>query len=44
MWEVFGEPFAGDEALARRPELYDTRIVPLYLHVRCRKPLPGGRP
>jgi SAM-dependent methyltransferase len=31
------EPFPDDAALAVRPELYDCRIAPLYIHFLCRK-------
>lgn len=34
------EPFAGDTAVARFPQLAETRIAPMFWHVRARKP--GG--
>lgn len=35
--EAAAEPYAGDEAIRRYPKLSATRVVPLFLHVRCRK-------
>jgi ubiquinone/menaquinone biosynthesis C-methylase UbiE len=35
--EQVQEPFADDEAIRQRPELYDTRIIAYFLHLRCRK-------
>ncbi len=36
--ERFGEPVADDELCTARPEVADTRVVPYFLHIRCRKP------
>ena len=35
--ERMQEPYADDETVSREPHLADTRVVPLFLHVRCRK-------
>ena len=35
--EEFCEPHASDEVLKEYPEEYDTRIIPFFLIVRCRK-------
>jgi SAM-dependent methyltransferase len=35
--EEFCEPYASDEVLKKYPEEYDTRIIPFFLLVRCRK-------
>ena len=41
--ERVAEPYA-DEATAKRvPPVADTRIVPYFLHARCRKPIPASR-
>lgn len=36
--ERFGEPYPSDEAVQERPRLQSARAVPLFLHVRARKP------
>ncbi len=36
--ERLEEPVADDDAVARWPQLAETRVVGHYLHVRCRKP------
>ncbi len=36
--EAAGEPCADDAAVARYPKLAGTRMAPLFLHLRCRKP------
>ena len=36
--EEFCEPYADDETLVRFPEEYDSRIIPYFLIIRCRKP------
>jgi ubiquinone/menaquinone biosynthesis C-methylase UbiE len=38
--EQFGEPSASAELAAAQPSLADTRIAPLFLHIRARKPAP----
>jgi SAM-dependent methyltransferase len=35
--ERMQEPHADDEAVQREPHLADTLIVPIFLHIRCRK-------
>jgi ubiquinone/menaquinone biosynthesis C-methylase UbiE len=35
--EEFCEPYASDDVLKEYPEEYDTRIIPYFLLVRCRK-------
>jgi len=35
--EEFCEPYASDEILEEYPEEYDTRIIPFFLLIRCRK-------
>lgn len=35
--EQIEEPYADDEALCRHPELYDSRIIAYFLHLRCRR-------
>jgi hypothetical protein len=44
--EAAQEPVPDAAALAQRPDLYDCKIAPLYIHFRCRKPAAaaGGRP
>jgi ubiquinone/menaquinone biosynthesis C-methylase UbiE len=36
--EAFGEPRASVEAAAAEPVIADTRVAPIFLHVRARKP------
>ena len=36
--EEFCEPYADDETLKNHPEEYDSRIIPYFLIIRCRKP------
>lgn len=36
--EWVGEPTADEETAARYPNVADTRMVPYFLHIRCRKP------
>ncbi|MFW9784282.1 MAG: class I SAM-dependent methyltransferase [Candidatus Heimdallarchaeota archaeon] len=36
--EEFSEPHADDETLKKYPEEYDTRLIPWFLIIRCRKP------
>ena len=36
--EAFGEPMATEEQAAAEPIIADTRIAPIFLHVRARKP------
>lgn len=36
--EEFCEPYAVDETLEKYPEEYDSRIIPYFLIIRCRKP------
>ena len=36
--EKFCEPYAEDEILKKHPEEYDSRIIPYFLIIRCRKP------
>lgn len=40
--EAMGEPRASPELAAAEPHVSDTRVVPLFLHVRARKPAPTG--
>jgi ubiquinone/menaquinone biosynthesis C-methylase UbiE len=35
--EAAAEPYADDEAIRSHPKLSATRIVPFFLHIRCRK-------
>ena len=35
--EAFGEPRASEETAAAEPVVADTRIAPIFLHIRCRK-------
>lgn len=35
--EAAAEPYADDEAIRQHPKLSATRIVPFFLHIRCRK-------
>jgi hypothetical protein len=35
--EEFCEPFADDEILEKYPEEHDSRIMPQFLIIRCRK-------
>ena len=37
--EKFCEPYIEDELLKKHPEHYDTRIIPFFLIIRCRKPM-----
>ena len=37
--EQFGEPSASPELAAAQPVVADTRVAPLFLHIRARKPL-----
>ncbi len=37
--EAAGEPYADEAAIARHPRLDATRAAPLFLHLRCRKPV-----
>ncbi|MHA2006083.1 MAG: class I SAM-dependent methyltransferase [Promethearchaeota archaeon] len=37
--ERFCEPYAEDDILKRYPGEYDTRIIPWFLIIRCRKPI-----
>ena len=39
--EWVGEPFADEQTAATIPEVADTRVAPLFLHVRGRKPIGG---
>jgi ubiquinone/menaquinone biosynthesis C-methylase UbiE len=36
--EKFCEPYVEDEILKKHPEEYDSRIIPYFLIIRCRKP------
>ncbi|MCW5723108.1 MAG: class I SAM-dependent methyltransferase [Devosia sp.] len=36
--EAFGEPMASEEVAAAEPIVADTRVAPIFLHVRARKP------
>jgi hypothetical protein len=36
--EEFGEPTASAEEAAQEPVVADTRVAPLFLHIRARKP------
>lgn len=36
--EAFGEPRASEEVAASEPVVADTRVAPIFLHVRARKP------
>ena len=36
--EEFCEPYADDETLKKYPQEYDSRIIPYFLIIRCRKP------
>jgi ubiquinone/menaquinone biosynthesis C-methylase UbiE len=36
--EKFCEPYIEDELLKKHPEEYDSRIIPFFLIIRCRKP------
>jgi ubiquinone/menaquinone biosynthesis C-methylase UbiE len=36
--EEFCEPYADDEVLKKHPKEYDSRIIPFFLIIRCRKP------
>lgn len=40
--EQFGEPSASAEVAAAIPAVADTRVAPLFLHVRARKPTAGA--
>jgi hypothetical protein len=40
--EQFGEPSASAELAAAQPSLADTRVAPLFLHIRARKPTVGA--
>ncbi len=37
--ERFCEPYVEDDILKEHPEHYDTRIIPFFLIIRCRKPM-----
>jgi hypothetical protein len=37
--ERIGEPHADEATAARVPHVADTRVAPIFLHLRCRKPL-----
>jgi ubiquinone/menaquinone biosynthesis C-methylase UbiE len=39
--EQFGEPCATPEVAAAHPVVADTRVAPLFLHIRARKPIAG---
>ena len=39
IFEEFNEPYAEDSAIEKYPNLIDTRIVPIFFQVRCRKPV-----
>lgn len=39
--EALGEPMASEEAAAAEPTVADTRVAPIFLHFRLRKPLAG---
>jgi len=36
--EEFCEPYADDDTLKKHPKEYDSRIIPYFLIIRCRKP------
>jgi ubiquinone/menaquinone biosynthesis C-methylase UbiE len=36
--ERFCEPYADDDTIKKYPEYYDSRIIPWFLLIRCRKP------
>ena len=36
--EAFGEPMATEEQAAAEPAIADTRVAPIFLHIRARKP------
>lgn len=36
--EAFGEPMAGEAVAAAEPVVADTRVAPIFLHIRARKP------
>jgi hypothetical protein len=36
--EEFCEPYADDETLKKYPQEYDSRVIPYFLIIRCRKP------
>lgn len=38
----FDEPYASEETLRRYPDFSGTCLVPLWLMIRCRKPVAGG--
>ncbi len=38
MIEAFGEPMASEEVAAAEPVVADTRVAPIFLHIRARKP------
>jgi ubiquinone/menaquinone biosynthesis C-methylase UbiE len=40
--EQFGEPCASAEVAAANPVVADTRVAPLFLHIRARKPAAGA--
>jgi ubiquinone/menaquinone biosynthesis C-methylase UbiE len=40
--EQFGEPCASPEVAAANPAVADTRVAPLFLHIRARKPISGA--
>jgi SAM-dependent methyltransferase len=35
--ERMQEPYADDDAVSKEPHLADTHVVPLFLHIRCRR-------
>ena len=35
--EAFAEPHPSDEVLRQHPDMYDLRIIAMFLIVRCRK-------
>jgi hypothetical protein len=39
MIEKLGEPTASAEQAAAEPTVADTRVAPLFLHIRVRKPV-----
>ena len=44
MVERLGEPYADEATAAAIPAVADTRMAPLFLHVRGRKPAAGELP
>ncbi len=39
--EAFGEPVASEEVAAAEPVVADTRVAPIFLHIRVRRPVAG---